>query len=75
MSFAMTLIEKPEEAVSTDTTSIDQEKNEPITKHQLNADEEDESQYMHGIRLFLILLGLALAVFLVGLVRQSMQAE
>lgn len=52
---------------TTDTTSIDQEKNSPSPVPPADIDEEDESQYMHGFKLFLVLLGIALAVFLVGL--------
>lgn len=63
----MASVEKSTEAGnSTDTTSIDQEKNSPSPVPPAE-DKEDESQYMHGFKLFLVLLGLALAVFLVGL--------
>jgi hypothetical protein len=64
----MAAFEKSVEAGNTtDTTSIDQEKNVPSTPPVAVVDEEDETQYMHGIKLALVLLGLCLAVFLVGL--------
>lgn len=42
-----------------------EEKTTPATQEQV----EDESEYVSGIRLYLIILGLCMAVLLVGLVR------
>jgi len=69
----MSFVEKSmETGNTTDSTSIDQEKNAPIPAPVTDLDAEDESQYMHGIKLALVLLGLCLAVFLVGLVSPSL---
>jgi hypothetical protein len=55
------------EVSSTDNRSVDPEKNATLEPRQQN-DDEDTSQHLSGLRLGLIILGLCLAVLLVGLV-------
>jgi hypothetical protein len=55
------------EVSSTDNHSVDPEKNITLQPGQQD-DEQDTAQYLSGLRLGLIILGLCLAVLLVGLV-------
>ncbi|PVH78622.1 MFS general substrate transporter [Cadophora sp. DSE1049] len=61
----MSLKELPLDSSSQDNSSLDPEKNtpEPATEEPV----EDESEYLTGLKLSLVVLGLCLAVLLVGL--------
>jgi len=55
------------EAVTTET--------EPKAAPRNEAETDDESEYITGIRLYLIILGLSMAVLLIGLVCCRLVAE
>lgn len=65
----MSSLEKSTDALSHDNTSIagDLEQNKPEPAVEEPA--EDDSQYITGVKLGLVMLGLCMAVLLVGLVR------
>lgn len=50
-------------------TSEAEDKAAPATE----AEVDEESEYMTGIKLYLIILGLCMAVFLIGLVRRCLR--
>ena len=64
----MSLKELPLDSFSQDHSSLDPEKNttDPVIEEPI----EDESEYLIGLKLSLVVLGLCLAVLLVGLVRR-----
>lgn len=69
----MSISEKTVEADSRDTTSLDEEKNIPPLKAEETEEETDDNgEYLSGLKLGLVMLGLCMSVFLVGLVSSSM---
>jgi len=51
-----------------DDTSLDEEKSIPDVADTPETEDEDEEEYLSGVKLGLIVLGLCLAVLLIGLV-------
>lgn len=64
----MSISEKTVEADSRDTTSLDEEESIPPLKAEETEEETDDNgEYLSGLKLGLVMLGLCMSVFLVGL--------
>jgi hypothetical protein len=65
--FSMSLRDSAMDSASLDQSSLDPEKN--IPEAAIGGEVEDDSEYLTGLALGLVIMGLCLAVLLVGLVK------